>query len=78
MKVILLTSLCWCILDVWILNYFSGCAIKGSKSNQLRDGTDLSVTELNDNGRQDQSEDESAVTKTKEKESFLEKMIPDG
>lgn len=26
LKIVVITSLCWCILDVWILNYFSGCA----------------------------------------------------
>ncbi|KAF6027953.1 GALNT1 [Bugula neritina] len=29
-KVVVITSLCWCILDVWFLSYFSNCANENS------------------------------------------------
>ena len=88
LKVVVITSLCWCILDVWILNYFSGCANSGPQAAVKRhipsgSATDLSEADIDagnqdDNGDIQNSDEEVVKENVNNKKSFFDNIIPDG
>ena len=88
LKVVVITSLCWCILDVWILNYFSGCANSSPQAAVKRhipsgSATDLSKADIDagnqdDNGDIQNSDEEVVKENVNNKKSFFDNIIPDG
>lgn len=68
---VVLTSLVWCMLDVWILTYYSGCADNPHPSRSLKPNADIHIPASD-------SQDDDEDTKDK---SILDKVIdrvPDG
>ncbi|XP_067934331.1 polypeptide N-acetylgalactosaminyltransferase 13-like [Watersipora subatra] len=88
-KIVVITSLCWCIMDVWLLSYFSNCADNKLKPSAFVDTHERSNENLVDSKNQDDWEDDD-VNPTKIKEpskmkeppkksefNFLNRMLPD-
>ena len=45
-KVVVITSLCWCVFDVWLLSSFSGCANSGLTTGiSLREKVDNDIAD---------------------------------
>lgn len=68
-KVVVLTSLVWCMLDVWILTYYSGCADNTTPPRSLR--VDKSEQEVEESGEVESSTAKSLLNK------FIDK-VPNG
>ena len=69
LKVIVLTSLVWCMLDVWILTYYSGCADTPVQVQHRQDVDDV------------EDSDEFKSTSTSKSKSLLDKVldkVPEG
>lgn len=91
LKIVVITSLCWCILDVWILNYFSGCANsqppeplrhKAARAAVTEAVTDMSEAHIdasnNNNDGGIENSEEVPEENVKSKKGFFDNIIPDG
>lgn len=87
LKVVVITSLCWCILDVWILSYFSGCTTNSqvpSNRQHANPGATLafdSEESAIENGKESLKRDRLPPKASKaatQKANFFDKLIPNG
>lgn len=73
LKIVVLTSLVWCLLDVFILNYFSGCDTTPRSSGGGQRNIRHKQDEMGDSAEEDDS-----VTEVKGlMDKFLDK-VPEG
>lgn len=86
LKIIVITSLCWCILDVWIISYFSNCASNSPSLPRVGRGDGALATNpiLKEQKQSERSESEGhgdSVERRGEQpkdSGFFDKILPDG
>ena len=74
LKIVVATSLVWCLLDVFILNYFSGC----ETSSRSARSSHSDKHQESDSGEQDDNDDSISVTEAKGFMGKLMDKVPDG
>lgn len=76
----MITSLCWCILDVWFLSYFSNCANENSNFDKQLHA--INKAEEAAGGKNEvQGKSRSlvpAVENVAKDTGFLDKILPSG
>lgn len=82
LKVVVITSLCWCIVDVWFLSYFSGCTTNSVSSPVFNNkgGGDAGITEFPVHSEeQDGGDPMKGQKKTEDKDGgFFNNLLPEG